>query len=423
MSAPDLVVNVVNVVRPLLENDAYHGLAGDVVKTIGPHTEADPVAILLQVLTYAGNIIGRCPYYQIEADQHRANLFSVLVGESAKGRKGTSGGRARSVFMTTDPDWIESRMKGGLSSGEGLISEVRDERKEWNKKDKCEEVADPGVHDKRLMVTEAEFANALAVMERPGNTLSPTIRNAWDGRTLSTITKHSPLKATGAHISICGHITIDELRMRLTRTDAANGFANRFLFAVVSRSKLLPFGGNLPEAEVARLCTRIKEAIEAAKPIGRMTMGDAACASWQVVYKDLSASKLGLLGAVVARAEAQVIRLALVYALLDGKNQIDTPHLKAALAVWDFCEASAAYIFGDSLGDPLADDILRALRQAGNAGMTRTAIRDLLGRNRSSDRIGVALGLLMTNGRAKMEQKMSGLPGRPSETWFAVGRV
>jgi hypothetical protein len=158
---PPSVVNVVSVVRPVLENDAYHGVAGDVVNTIVPHTEADPVAILLQVLTYAGNIIGRYPYYQIEADRHHANLFSVLVGESAKGRKGRSGGRARSVFKTADPNWIENRMKSGLSSGEGLINEVRDERKEWNKKEQCEEVVDPGIADKRLIVTEAELAKHL----------------------------------------------------------------------------------------------------------------------------------------------------------------------------------------------------------------------------------------------------------------------
>jgi hypothetical protein len=121
---------------------------------------------------------------------------------------------------------------------------------------------------------------------------------------------------------------------------------------------------------------------------------------------------------VVARGEAQVIRLALIYALLDAQNKIDAPHLKAAIAVWDYCDTSAAYIFGDSLGDPIADEILRGLRHAGPAGMTRTAIRDLFGRNRSGDRIGVALAALMTNGRARMETRMTA--GRPAEIWFAV---
>jgi hypothetical protein len=66
-------------------------------------------------------------------------------------------------------------MKGGLSSGEGLINEVRDENKKWDPKEQQYAVTDPGVADKRLMVTEPEFANALAVMERPGNTNRQTL--------------------------------------------------------------------------------------------------------------------------------------------------------------------------------------------------------------------------------------------------------
>jgi hypothetical protein len=121
---------------------------------------------------------------------------------------------------------------------------------------------------------------------------------------------------------------------------------------------------------------------------------------------------------VTSRAEAQCVRLALLYALLDGATNIDLPHIKAALAVWEYAEASAAHIFGDMLGDPVADEILLALRQAGNAGMTRTALRDLFGRHRSGDRIGAALALLTTRGWARMT--MQATAGRPSETWFAT---
>src|SRR5262249_41542655 len=127
--------------------------------------------------------------------------------------------------------WVDDRVKGGLSSGEGLINEVRDDRKEWNKRGGREEVVDAGVKDKRLMVVEPEFASALAVAERHGNTLSALMRRAWDGDKLTTITKNTPLCATGAHVSTVGHITSDELRARITRTEVANGFANRFMFA------------------------------------------------------------------------------------------------------------------------------------------------------------------------------------------------
>ena len=49
----------------------------------------------------------------------------------------------------------------------------------------------------------------------------------------------SPAKATDAHISVIGHITTDELRRSLTRTEAANGFANRLceLLGAVGESR------------------------------------------------------------------------------------------------------------------------------------------------------------------------------------------
>jgi hypothetical protein len=403
---------------PTMDEASYYGVVGDIIRTIAPHTEADPVAILVQVLVFFGNLIGNTAHYRVEADRHHANLYAVLVGQSARGRKGTSGGRARSIMKAADERWIDERMKAGLSSGEGLINEVRDEVKKWDSKAEQYETTDPGVPDKRLMITESEFANALEVMERPGNTLSPNLRNGWDGQTLSTLTKNSPLKASNPHISIVGHITEDELRARITRTDMANGFANRFLFACVRRSKLLPHGGNLADADIVLLGEKIRKAAAFAKTVGRVEMTELARREWETIYPHLSAEQQGLLGAMTARAEAQTIRLALIYALLDEEDAIEVAHLRAALAVWEYCETSVARIFGSALGDPIADEIMRALQEAGSGGMTRTAIRDLFGRHRAGDRINLALALLVAKKRARMEKKST--DGRPIEIWFAV---
>lgn len=71
---------------PVLDPAALYGLPGDFVRAIEPHTEADPVALLLQYLAAAGNAIGRGPYYRVEGDRHGTNINLVLVGETAKGR-------------------------------------------------------------------------------------------------------------------------------------------------------------------------------------------------------------------------------------------------------------------------------------------------------------------------------------------------
>ncbi len=235
-------------VWPVLEDAAYYGLAGKIVRSLAPHTEADPVAILLPFLAMFGNVIGPLAHYQVEGDQHRAKLFVALSGATAKGRKGTALGRVRQILAIAAPEWERDNINTGLSSGEGVIFHVRDAVTKLNKEG-AQEVVDSGVPDKRLMLVTEEFAGALSVMERAGNTLSSILRDAWGTSRLQTMTKNSPLKGTGSHISIVAHITDDELRSKLTKVEMANGFANRFLFAKVKRSKELPFGGDLDPAD------------------------------------------------------------------------------------------------------------------------------------------------------------------------------
>jgi Protein of unknown function (DUF3987) len=404
---------------PLMDEPAYYGLAGDIVRTIDPHTESDNVAILLQTLTVFGSVVGSNPYFQVESTKHRANLFSLLIGKSSKSRKGTSMDRVVAFFFPADPTW--PRPRSGLSSAEGLVMEVRDKVERWNAKDKAHEIVDPGVTDKRCLVVESEFAAVLRNAERTGNKLSPTLRDAWDCKPLRTMTKNSPLQATDPHISIIGHITEEELRMNLTRTDMANGYANRHLFALVKRSKLLPDGGNLSDEEITRLSGLIGQAIEHAKPRGRVERSDEARDFWHKLYSTLSQEQAGLVGSIVARAEAQVVRLSLLYALMERSEKIEVAHLKAALAIWEYCEASAARIFGKMVGDPVADEILRALQQTGAHGMTRTALRDMFARSLSAGRLSQALDLLRSRGLARMEIGTTGPKGgRPAETWFAT---
>ncbi|HEX3035068.1 MAG TPA: hypothetical protein VHT73_08035 [Thermodesulfobacteriota bacterium] len=347
-----------------IADKAFHGLAGDIVGTIKPHSEADEVALLMNFLTSYGNVIGDNALFKVEADEHTMRINCVLVGNTSKARKGTSWGHIKNLFHTIDPDWTE-RVQTGLSSGEGLIWAVRDEItrrqpvKENGRVVGYEDVTiDEGVSDKRLLVIEGEFATTLRVMERDGNTLSPVIRLSWDTGNLQTLTKNSPAKATGAHISIVAHITRQELTRYLNATEAGNGFGNRFLWLCVKRSKTLPFGGTIHTVNFKPLLDRLKEAVGFGKTAGEITWADDTKPLWTEIYPGLSEGKPGLIGALTARAEAYVTRLACIYALLDSSTKIERVHLEAALAVWDYCEESVKYIFQDMTGDPLANKIL-----------------------------------------------------------------
>jgi hypothetical protein len=403
---------------PTMDDAAFHGLPGEIVAALKPHTESDPVALLLTLHAFFGNAIGRGPHYRVEGDRHHTNLFALVIGDTAKARKDTSAGRIRQLFRIADETWERSRVQTGLSSGEGLIWEVRDPVTRM--KDGEEQQIDTGAGDKRLMVLESEFGGALSAMGREGSILSRVIRDGWDGGNLATLVKNNPARSRGACISIIGHITADELRRYMTGTEMANGFGNRFLFACVRRSKLLPFGGALDDVAVQELGARIAHAIRRARSTDRVSMGSDTRPIWKDTYAKLSESKPGLLGAMTARSEAQVIRLALLYALWDDQAEIAPVHLRAALAIWNFCAASVEYLFGDALGDPVADAILHGLRGAGSLGMSRTDISNLFSRNAEAGQIGRALEELSRLKLAHMRKMppAGGEKGRPAETWF-----
>jgi len=410
-----------------LAAQAFHGLPGEVVRAIEPHTEADPAALLVQFLVGFGNLVGRGAWYAVEADRHHPNLFAGIVGVTAKGRKGTSWGHIRNVLERVDPLWAAGRVQGGLSSGEGLIWGVHDKiekqepiRNNQRVVDYQIVVQDPGISDKRLLAIETELASTLRVMGREGSTLSPLIRQAWDTGDLRVLTKNNPAQATAAHISIIGHITRDELLRYLDSTEVANGFANRFLWVCARRSKLLPEGGRIQEVNFAPIIRRVSERARAAVDVGEVRLDENARAIWHRVYGELSEGKPGLLGSVTSRAEPHVLRLSLIYALLDGAGTINAEHLLAGLAVWEYAEASTRYIFGDALGHPEADRILRELR-ATPEGLTRTEIRDLFGRHRTETQIQRAVRLLSELGSIRQIKEETA--GRWVERWFATNRA
>jgi hypothetical protein len=119
-----------------------------------------------------------------------------------------------------------------------------------------------------------------------------------------------------------------------------------------------------------------------------------------------------------ARAEAQVLRLSSVYALLDQSPVVQVDHLLAALACWEYAEESARFIFGEALGDPVADAILQMIQNAGSAGVTKTDISQHFGKNTAAATINRGLTLLAELGLAKSEKHATG--GRSVEKWSKI---
>jgi hypothetical protein len=405
---------------PKLSPKALYGLAGDIVRAIDPTTEGAPAGVLVTELVMFGNAVNRGPHIMVGDDRHGTNENSLLVGETAKARKGTTQAPVQRLMSLVDSEWAGNRVMGGLVSGEGLVWAIRDPIMQFNRKTGEEEQIDPGVADKRILAVEEEFASVLKAAARPGNTLSETMRRAWDSRAwLRSLTKNSPAKASNPHASIIAHITGEELKDVTASVDIANGLLNRFLFVHVQRSKLLPEPKRMADDEAQELAKQLQDAWRFALTAGELRRNGQARDAWYAVYPELSRDRAGVVGMLAARAEAHVTRLSLIYALLDCSKDIRLEHLEAALAVWEYVEQSLLYIFGDATGNPLADRALAALRATG--AMTRKDLFDLFGRNVSAAQLDRALELLVTLGKILVSQAEPDGPGRPATTYIAKG--
>jgi hypothetical protein len=186
--------------------------------------------------------------------------------------------------------------------------------------------------------------------------------------------------------------------------EIANGFLNRFLIAAVRRDKHVPRPRPIPGNVEGDYVDATQAALEHARSVREMRFDATAGKQWDQAYeRELSVDRPGLAGAACSRAEPHALRLAVIYALLERSKVIRPEHLEAALAVWRYCEASALLIFGDSLGEPIADAILDALRTAAG-GLTRTEISvDVFSKNVSADTLDQALALLLHHRRIVAE--------------------
>jgi len=399
-----------------MDEAAFHGLAGEIVRRIEPHTEADSAALLVQFLIAFGNVAGRAACWLAEDTSHFTNENAVIVGQSSIARKGTSLDRILALFQIADTFWSKNKIGNGLVSGEGLIHAIRDAR--FDPEGQCE---DEGVTDKRLFVAEGEFAQVLAAAGRKDNTLSVVIRHCWDGKTLRTLARNGGKggeTATAPHVSIAAHVTVEELKAKLAAHDAANGFANRFLWVCSRRSKQLPFGGSLRAEDCPDLTVRLHSALVHARERGQVGFTPAAAELWVSEYPGLNQERPGALGSVTSRAPAHVRRIALIYTLLDSAAAVDVAHLRAALALWSYCLASAEFIFGGL--NPVARDAHEQLRVAYPGEIDRTTLHKAMGGHCKTAELTRALEELRRLGHATGRKEYTG--GAPRELWRAVAK-
>lgn len=357
-----------------IDDKAYFGFMKDFIEALSKETEASPVAIYLQFLIAFGNAAGRRSYIATGATPHFPNEYLLIVGNTSKARKGTSWDFVRRIFKDFEVDWDYKNIKSGVVSGEGIVHHIRDAN--MNLKE-----PDLGVDDKRMLIMESEYASILKVMKRESNTVSPVIRDAWDGKPLGTLAKNTPTKCLAPHVSIIGHITENEFKKYLTGTEIANGFINRYLIAKIARHQLLPEGGLYDCIDLSPFREPLQNAFNFIKTEQRLIKSKRAIEYWASIYSDLGRDKDGIIGAITARSEAHVLRLSMILALLSSTPSIEPEHIESALMIWKYCEGSCIDLFSETGKETRVDKVYKALVKAPE-GLTRTQIiHEVLNRN------------------------------------------
>lgn len=337
--------------RPTLPDEALYGLPGEVARTLAARTGADPASILGMFLTMFGNAVGRQPHVVFYGHEEPGRLYTLIVGKWARGRKGTAWNATKKLFIPAEPDWAATRIETGLQSPEAMV----------------EAVADSPTGDPRLMIVETEFARMIQTMAATRR-FSSQMRTAYDGETLSARRVRSrPLIATQHHISMIGMITPGEL---IQLAKLSGGLESRILYlysAPGRKTEADPFAETEDEVYLGE---KVRDAInkawdyilEGAGPISaelakmrgvapntKMMIADDVADNWKTEIEPEIEALADAIGddfeRYTARGQTHVIRLSLLYALADGATEIDWPHIKAAMALWQFSAWSARRIF------------------------------------------------------------------------------
>ncbi len=355
-----------------LDDAALHGLAGQFVRALAPHTEAHPVALLEHLLAEFSCAISRRPYIVLDGHQTPLIIWPCIVGERSKARKDTADRRIDGIFPKAGIHLQRGgKCIGTLLTGDVLIAAL------CNNPPKGVEIH----RDPCLYLVQSQFGSVLQTIDGEQNSLASVLRMAWDGKTIVPPPPLSDrISAAEPHLVVVGHVTPDQASKYLNTTNKCRSIGDLFLWLSVERGQMLAQTSSPSDATMKPLYEALRNTVgfvhgtpgepmtfpNSSSPYLEVTLSPEAAQCWEEVYPILSTSRPGQIGALLCRAEAYVLRIAALYALLDMRTCVDVPHLEAALALWNYAEESVERLFGNNLSVAECEHrILRAIEKAG----------------------------------------------------------
>ena len=417
---------------PVPDPLCLYGLIGDIAKAGSTDNETNPFAIAANAIAYLSAAIGRGPFMAIGNTWHHPRVFMLHIGRSSRGRKGDAValiGRINYALKALDEFAAPQVHRGGLSSREGLIFLIHDGYQEGKTE------VEP-IHDKRLWVVESEFSNVLHQGKRDGNTLSPALRDCWDGVSLKPATKSNRLYATDPHINMSAAITPSELHSLMQSRELTNGFANRFLMFWAERTRMVAFPRTTPQNDVVELAKRIHEVLMFCKSTEyahkdhlRVTLSDDAKRLYDKLYRtELNDTTAGeKITALIERRAPMLLRLAMLLALTDLSTTVEPKHIQAGLAWVRFSVDSIKFVFASAVDEvetaetnATAEKIVSYLAENGDTSRWDLSAKCFRG-HVSKGRIDQAIDELLASNPPRIQiesiPRPKGSPGSPTKKY------
>jgi hypothetical protein len=308
-----------------------------------PEVEADINNIVCDFLACAGAAIGLRAYAKHLADTHPAATFHLLIAETTNG-KGTVYACTNQLFKMAVPDWAKC-VKHSTRSQQALyrmLAEVSQPEIVYQKDgEESESKPNPDYNGGRMLLRLSEISAIFKAFRAEWSTMSQGLREAFDGTPLSNerSEKATSIKVDSLYaLGIIGDVTPWELSEVIEGVDFANGVANRFVWSVSHRSKIVPHATRQPDYKP--LAARLARLIPAA-PLGEITFAEGGLVAWDTWVYSLPLHDTGRLGSACGRMRANCLRLAVLFAVLDESRDLTAVpkmharHVQAAAAIMD----------------------------------------------------------------------------------------
>ncbi|WP_436776065.1 DUF3987 domain-containing protein [Yinghuangia sp. YIM S09857] len=367
------------------------------IKAVEQHTEADPVGVLAALLSITSCALSR-PRLIIGQKRHPLGVWTLLVGETGRGRKGTALGMARELMDGAYPDFMDLHEAMGITSGAGVIKYLAERQGEAaeaaaDADERGETPAGLNPNDGRVIFLEEEYVTVMNRAKRDGS-LSGVLRQAWDGNTLASMTAKNGARVSGAHVVIHGHTVPREFRTAISGTDIQGGTYNRLLTFHVQRSRRLPIGHTIPSRALETAHDALRAGLGFARKVKRVGFSSTALDLLNgELREEIESWDEGddTVRAFANRADVQVMRIAALYALMDQRRQIEPRDLRAAWALVRYALESVAHLMGAGAADGLEARIRTLVVQAGATGIKSAELYRKLGRLADSAAIATAI--------------------------------